>query len=100
MAQPNPPAYEVRCHACNVSFPVGTKRCFHCGERILRESFFRPATDADGMPVFQEAQGIDTIEEPEDAEPQRGGRFLRVGITLVWIVLALISAAVRSCQDG
>ncbi len=25
--------YEVRCARCDVSFPVGTKKCIHCGGR-------------------------------------------------------------------
>jgi len=25
--------YEVRCPRCDVSFPVGTRRCIHCGGR-------------------------------------------------------------------
>ena len=28
--------YEVLCHHCNVTFPVGTKRCVHCGGRLGR----------------------------------------------------------------
>lgn len=26
--------YEVYCHACRVTFPVGTRRCLHCGGRL------------------------------------------------------------------
>ena len=28
------PDFEVRCLNCDVSFPVGTKRCLHCGGRV------------------------------------------------------------------
>jgi len=111
--QPKPPDYEVRCHHCNVSFPVGTKRCVHCGEKIGRTPFFQPTiqrtTDEQGMPVFHDPDAVQETEETEEAEEAeeaeaetqgRSGRFLRVGFTLVWLVLAFLSAAVRACQDG
>ena len=93
--QPDPGAYEVRCHGCNVSFPVGTKRCLHCGEKIGRPRFL-PVTGEDGIPVFEGVEGIEDVDEVE-IEPT-GGRRLRIGFTLVWLVLAIFSAAVRSCQ--
>ena len=36
----NLPAYEVRCAQCDVSFPVGTKVCIHCGGRTGKSSQF------------------------------------------------------------
>jgi hypothetical protein len=92
---PQPPAYQVRCQLCNVTFPVGTKRCIHCGEKIGKPLFL-PVADPDDMPILQEAEPLEGVEEGE----ARGGRFLRVGFTLVWLILAFVSAAVRSCQDG
>ena len=99
MAQPTQqqPDFEVRCELCDVSFPVGTKRCIHCGEKIGKPLFF-PTTDEDGMPLLQRAEPLEEIDEAE-AQPRRG-RFLRAGFTLVWVVLALMSAAVRACQEG
>ena len=35
-----PPAYEVRCPRCDVSFPAETRTCFHCGGPTGQASFF------------------------------------------------------------
>jgi hypothetical protein len=35
-----PPAYEVRCPRCDVSFPAETRTCFHCGGPTGPPSFF------------------------------------------------------------
>lgn len=97
------PAVEVRCHRCDVSFPVGTKRCIHCGERIGRPLFGGPAPGH--APEGEEAEDVavlrgsgDVEAEEADAEPQ--GRLLRAGFTLFWVVVAVLSAVMRSCQEG
>lgn len=42
--------YEVRCSRCDVSFPVGTRKCIHCGgptgapESLFNESSMDPAS--------------------------------------------------------
>jgi hypothetical protein len=35
-----PPAYEVRCPRCDVSFPPQTRTCIHCGGPTGQPSFF------------------------------------------------------------
>ena len=35
-----PPAYEVRCPRCDVTFPAETRTCFHCGGPTGQPSFF------------------------------------------------------------
>jgi len=88
--------YEIRCHACNVSFPPGTRACIHCGERIGRPRFL-PGGGAD-MPAFE---GGDPFPEADEVDPgSGGGRGLRVGFTLLWLLLAVASAAFRVCQGG
>ena len=52
--QANP--YEVYCTHCNVSFPVGTRVCVHCGQPIGREASLARALRAPG---------------PEGVEPRR-----------------------------
>jgi len=98
-SQPQP-TFEVRCQHCNVSFPVGTKRCIHCGEKIGRP-LFAPITSEDGTPIFRPADGLADAEADDgDAEvAPRGGRFLRTGFTVFWLLLAVLSAAVRACQE-
>ncbi len=37
MRAPGPQnSYEVYCYQCNVTAPVGTQRCVHCGGRLSR----------------------------------------------------------------
>jgi hypothetical protein len=97
--------YEVRCHSCNVSFPPGTKRCIHCGERIGRPRLLPGRGDempefAGGDPFPEAREAAAREAEEAEVEPS-GGRGLRVGFTLLWLFLALISALSRSCQgDG
>ena len=91
MTQIQGPAVEVRCDDCNVSFPPGTKRCIHCGEKI-GGLLFVPVENEEGIPVLESADLEDAEVEP------RGGRVMRVGFTVFWLLLALISAAARSCQ--
>ncbi len=89
------PNFEVRCWHCNVSFPIGTKRCVHCGEKIGRPAILGRPGDLElgEMPVF------DPTEEAAEAEPQRGRGF-RLGVTALWLIAALLSAVVRACQEG
>jgi hypothetical protein len=84
-------AYEIRCHHCGVSFPPETKRCIHCGERLGKPLF--ASGDVDEIPVIQPG---DQLEEAE-MEPT-GGRWLRAGFTIFWLLLAFGSAAIRACQ--
>lgn len=94
--------YEVRCHACNVSFPIGTKSCIHCGDRI-GGSLFRIGHDP-GDPDLADIREYEVVERTEtetaEAEPLERGGFFRFGVTALWVLIAIVSAAVRSCQEG
>lgn len=79
--------YEVFCHHCRVSFPLGSKRCVHCGGRLSRS---RKATPETRRPAIEE-----TLEEVE--MPGRGGFS---PTTLMWIVLLLSGALYRACAPG
>lgn len=95
------PSFEVRCENCDVTFPVGTKQCIHCGGRIGRPFVFGRGSEAaaDELPDFDplDERAMEQAEEAED--PQRG-RGLRFGVTALWLIAALLSALVRACQDG
>jgi len=103
MARPShePPDYEVRCERCSVSFPVGTKHCLHCGERIGRPVFLGLARDAgeEATGELTEYEPMGERTEAEDAEAPRGRRF-RFGITLLWLIAAVLSGIVRACQEA
>ena len=43
--------YEVRCLNCDVSFPIGTKVCIHCGGRITEQGAFIAMEDPAEFPT-------------------------------------------------
>ncbi len=108
--------YEAACPVCNVSYPVGQKRCVHCGGRVEKKY----VDVADAPPAI--ADGIGHVEpEPEPAmafggegreivflpreatadetEEMRGGWVRRLG-GMVWIILFVILTAIRMCSEG
>ena len=78
--------YEIFCPSCRVTFPVGTKQCVHCGERLGRGRF-RPTLD---LPPGSEEVFVD--EEPA----RRGGLS---PFTLVWVALLLAGYLYRACAS-
>jgi hypothetical protein len=97
MAQPSQqsPVFEVRCQSCDVSFPIGTKQCVHCGQKIGRPRFLALGASEEGVPVLTSPA---EVEEAEVETEPRGGRWLRAGFTIFWLLLAILSATARSCQ--
>lgn len=82
------PVYEVRCLGCETSFPPGTRRCVHCGERIGR-----PAPVDLGLPEPLE----DGIEEES---PEGGGSVVRAALWGLSVMIALVGSLFRVCQGG
>jgi hypothetical protein len=82
--------YEVYCYECRVTFPVGTRRCVHCGRPI-------GAGPLRGAPPV--IPGIDA-EGPE--EPELPGQISarKVGGMSLWVLLALGAALFRFCTGG
>lgn len=95
------PDFEVRCERCNVSFPVGTRSCLHCGDRIGRSGLLRfgrhPGEATTGDLTEFEPPGERT--EADDVEPTTGRPF-RFGVTLIWLVALVLSALNRACQGS
>jgi hypothetical protein len=79
--------YEVRCLGCNVSFPPGTRRCLHCGERIGR-----PAPVETGLPV--------PLQAGEAEEEMAGGSAARTALWAVTALIAMAGSLFRTCQGG
>jgi len=103
--------YEVRCPHCNVSFPVGTKRCLHCGARTVHGPAARAASGDDALPFLaamsrDEARPGDVrrplpIDAPDEDEEQtlaRGG-LVRAAITGLWILVAIGFSILRACTE-
>jgi hypothetical protein len=85
--------YEVRCETCRVTFPLGTKRCLHCGGRLgSRESI--PPFSA----VFSESAELDPelLNEGEAEQTGRRGP-TRLVMSLIWVLLAVVGSFYRIC---
>jgi len=119
------PVYEVRCPQCNVSFPVETKHCFHCGGATGRSSAFvsvDPEGESSMAKVFTSDSPVQIGEGPLAASEHRGSRSAaewpsEVGVEqqdespsfvksilrsfggFVWIALLIAFSLARSCGD-
>jgi hypothetical protein len=88
-----PAPFEVHCERCRVTFPVGTRRCIHCGaptSRSARQPGLRLRPPPDAEPETGTA-------EP-DPEVELGARRLVSPVTLIWIVLIAAGYLVRACS--
>ncbi len=77
--------YEVRCARCRVSYPVGTRRCIHCGEAVGRK---RRRVRIPVPPGHEEVL-------VEEELPNKSGGFSP--LTFVWLLLLLGGYLYRSC---
>lgn len=103
-------APEAWCPRCQVTHPPERKVCLHCGGRTqpqrgvaqvfdpdppLEARLRRPAptgrSPAESVPV----EAADEETEPES----RTARGARLGLTLVWIALAVGASLLRMCQE-
>lgn len=85
--QSNP--YEVYCHRCSVTFPVGQRHCLHCGGRLSNERL-EPGEYA--IPFEPE-----TVESAEDVS---GRRLPFSPLAIVWAVLLIGGSIYRGCAGG
>jgi len=105
--------YEVHCPQCNVTFPVGTKRCLHCGAPTgpsprsdSRARWNDTSRRYEAAPAGAGGPEFMLRPRPVDAEPDdeemadvgRGG-LLRVGVTVLWILLAVGFSVLRACSE-
>jgi hypothetical protein len=99
--------YEVRCPRCDVTFPVETRTCIHCGEPIGRRDQVHPLesilesgfeTEAESpVPIEFRAGPLEgEIEMPD--EPSSVGRSLIRSLGgLVWVVVLIAFTIARNC---
>ena len=84
-----PAPFEVHCGRCRVTFPVGTRRCIHCGG----------ATSGAARPPGLRFEPMAAPEEaPAEADPELVGRRFVSPLTLVWIALIAAGYLVRACS--
>ena len=120
--------YEVRCHRCDVSFPVGTRRCIHCSGATAASDVPLPAAietgatspwirtggasspdsgaaggvGASGETIATGAPGpvgADGLEIPEEAAPSLGATLLRTFGSLFWVIALIAFSILRSCGE-
>ena len=121
--------YEVRCPRCDVSFPVETKRCFHCGGPTAQVGAYlsgEPENVSMATEIFdaqppigidegafeagepqQERAAVSSAEEwseqggvqPEDEAPSFVKSLLRSFGGFVWIALLIAFSLARDCGD-
>jgi hypothetical protein len=85
-----PAPFEVYCERCRVTFPVGTRRCIHCGG------------PTSGSPVRIPLRFEPLAPEPAGAEPEIDAELARrrlvSPLTLVWIALIVAGYLIRACS--
>jgi hypothetical protein len=103
--------FEVRCPSCDVSFPVGTRRCVHCGGRMSKSlgkgsGGLRSQEPARTQEVRGSRSPIDydggesPFDEAEDEVVEQRGSILRRSLTLVWVVILIGISVIRACMEG
>lgn len=97
-------AYEWWCPRCRVTHPPGRKVCVHCGGRV--QATRETAAVFDPRAALEARLGLPRpgSEEPEaadegDVAEGRGARGMRLGMTLVWVALAVLATLLRMCQE-
>ena len=98
--------FEVRCDDCEVSFPVGTKRCMYCGGRpghrplFARQVGLDPLEDIELLSQPFESDGsVHKLDAPidEDGVEQPRGSIFRLFGNLSWVILFALITLYRAC---
>jgi len=84
-----PAPFEVRCERCRVTFPVGTRRCIHCGG---------PTSGSAGKPGLRFEPAPETGEDEVEIDPELARRRFVSPLTVVWIALIAAGYLVRACS--
>ncbi|MEZ4281989.1 MAG: hypothetical protein R3F21_20490 [Myxococcota bacterium] len=118
--------YEVRCPRCDVSFPVETRRCIHCGGPTSAAGATAPVVvDTKDMPPWirsSEEAGRspgayddagsggggsvprigdeDRAEVPEEAPSSLASTLLRTFGSLFWVIALVAFSILRNCGEG
>ena len=103
--------FEVWCNHCDVTFPVKTPRCLHCGGRTSPERLQRSMRDVDPMALRDASRPMlatdpdsfhQIIEEGpvEAVDEEPGGRsLLRAGMSVIWMILLAAGYLWKSCTE-
>ena len=103
--------HESWCPRCRVTHPPERKVCVHCGGRTEPHRDGAQVFDAQAARDAQRQLRTQTGQSPigppppvdvadEETEPEsRTVRGARLGLTLVWIALAVGASLLRMCQE-
>jgi hypothetical protein len=103
------PAFETRCPRCDVSYPVETRKCIHCGGPTGQANSlarFSIATDSpyDGFDRGIESDSDEFVTDPMDREfevaeePSSMGRSLVKSLGgFIWIIALIGFTLARNC---
>jgi hypothetical protein len=106
--------FEVRCPSCNVSFPVGTKRCVHCGARTssdvesaaqsLRSRIAAAQQSEEPQPWVpaehaEHAGDESPFDEVDDESHVPRPSLLRRSLTLIWVLVLVGFSLIRACME-
>jgi hypothetical protein len=83
--------HEVRCHQCNVSAPLGTRRCIHCGGRLSGKQGLQRAI----LTGLLEAENGEEDEAGEESATSIGSAAPKVAL---WILLLIGGFLYRFCN--
>jgi hypothetical protein len=83
--------YEIYCDQCNVSAPVGTRRCIHCGGRLSGAQGAQRSGFADLLKAELAVAGA----EEEELEPSIGSAVPKI---VMWIVVLAGGYLFRFCN--
>ncbi len=125
MSRYQPTPYEVRCPRCDVSFPVETRRCVHCGGPTLAPApppasavdptsmppWIRTSDEGSGSPGPYDDAGAsgagqapgagsaDRADAPEEAPSSLVSTLLRTFGSLFWVIALVAFSILRSCGE-
>ena len=84
--------YEVYCYGCKVTFPIGTRRCVHCGRPISGSQLTRGIG-----PITPGGPGPGPADLPDEMELPGQVSVRKMGGMSLWVLLALGAALSRFC---
>ena len=86
-----PAPFEVYCERCRVTFPLGTRRCIHCGGRTS-------TSRGDARARLEPADAPEIVDAEVDPDLGLGRRRFLSPVTLMWIVLIAAGYLYRACS--
>ena len=90
-------SFEAWCPHCRVSWPPETRYCVHCGGRVAPS---RELAEGGMRGSFAAGEGADPRAEAEATVQRSAVRPLRIGIAVLWLVLALAGSILRHCAQS